>query len=69
MVRGVYFIERCNMRPLTIGQIAERSAVGIETVRFYEREGLLAKPGRTVAGYRQYGEEVVARLRFIKRAK
>lgn len=57
------------MKPLTIGQIAERSGVGIETVRFYEREGLLAKPGRTEAGYRQYGEEVVARLRFIKRAK
>ena len=55
--------------PLTIGQVAKLSGVGIETVRFYEREGLLAEPGRTQGGYRQYGKEVVSRLGFIKRAK
>lgn len=57
------------MKPLTIGQVASRSSVGIETVRFYEREGLLAKPVRTSSGYRQFDEEAIARLRFIQRAK
>lgn len=56
-------------KPLTIGQVARRSGVGIETVRFYEREGLLAKPARTASGYRQFDEEVIARLKFIQRAK
>ncbi|MBE7461868.1 MAG: heavy metal-responsive transcriptional regulator [Planctomycetes bacterium] len=57
------------MKLLTIGQIAIRSGVGIETVRFYEREGLLAKPERTQSGYRQFDEEVISRLMFIQRAK
>jgi MerR family mercuric resistance operon transcriptional regulator len=57
------------MKPLTIGQVAHRSGVGIETVRFYEREGLLAKPARTLSGYRQFDEEVIGRLQFIQRAK
>lgn len=56
-------------KPLTIGQVARRSGVGIETVRFYEREGLLAKPARTASGYRQFDENVITRLRFIQRAK
>lgn len=57
------------MKPLTIGQVAHRSGVGIETVRFYEREGLLAKPERSVSGYRQFDEGVIVRLQFIHRAK
>ena len=57
------------MKPLTIGQVARRAEVGVETVRFYERQGLLAGPARTASGYRQYTEDVVARLRFIRRAK
>jgi MerR family mercuric resistance operon transcriptional regulator len=57
------------MRPLTIGQIARQAGVGVETVRFYERQGLLAGPARTAAGHRQYTEDVVERLRFIRRAK
>jgi Hg(II)-responsive transcriptional regulator len=57
------------MKPLTIGQVAHRSGVGIETVRFYEREGLLAKPARTLSGYRQFDEEVIERLEFIQRSK
>ncbi len=57
------------MKPLTIGQVAERSGIGIETVRFYEREGLLAKPARTSSGYRQFEAEVITRLEFIQRAK
>ncbi len=54
--------------PLTIGQVAKRSGIGIETVRFYERKGLVEEPPRTDSGYRQYPEDVVARIRFIRRA-
>lgn len=57
------------MKPLTTGQVARLSGVGIETVRFYERAGLLAKPARTASGYRQFDEDVIARLKFIQRAK
>ena len=57
------------MKPLTIGEVARRAAVGIETVRFYERRGLLEEPARKESGFRQYQEEVVDRLRFIRRAK
>ncbi len=55
--------------PLTIGQVAKRSGIGLETVRFYERKGLVEEPPRTVSGYRQYPEDVVSRIRFIRRAK
>ena len=54
---------------LTIGQVARRSGFGVETVRFYERNGLIEHPPRRPSGYRQYPESVVSRLRFIKRAK
>ena len=57
------------MKLITIGHVARHAGVGIETVRFYEREGLLEKPDRTTSGYRQYDQEVINRLRFIKRAK
>src|SRR5262245_11414989 len=57
------------MKPLTIGEVARRAGVGVETVRFYEREGRLDEPARRASGYRQYGEDAVARLRFIRRAK
>ncbi len=57
------------MKAFTIGQIARTAEVGIETIRFYERQGLLEKPARRELGYRQYSESVIARLRFIKRAK
>lgn len=57
------------MKPLSIGQVARQVGIGVETVRFYEREGLLKEPDRKASGYRQYGEEVVRRLRFIRRAK
>jgi len=57
------------MKPLTIGQVARRAGIGVETVRFYEREGLLESPERRPSGYRQFDEGIVARLRFIRRAK
>ena len=57
------------MRALRIGEVAKQSDVGIETIRYYERQGLLAEPDRRPSGYRQYDEAVVARLQFIRRAK
>jgi MerR family mercuric resistance operon transcriptional regulator len=57
------------MESVTIGQLAREAGVGVETVRFYEREGLLAEPPRKRSGYRQYPPEAIARVRFIRRAK
>lgn len=57
------------MEFFSIGQVARRAGVGVETVRFYEREGLLEEPARRASGYRQYAEDVVTRIRFIKRAQ
>lgn len=54
---------------LTIGKAADAAGIGIDTVRFYERAGLLRKPHRTASGYRLYGPSDVERLRFIRRAK
>ncbi len=53
----------------SIGQVARRAGVGVETVRFYEREGLLEEPVRRASGYRQYAGEAVKHIRFIKRAQ
>ncbi|HET7845083.1 MAG TPA: MerR family transcriptional regulator [Xanthomonadales bacterium] len=54
---------------LSIGQVAKRANVGIDTVRYYEREGLVAPAERLASGYRRYGETELRRLRFIRRAK
>ncbi|HLF39694.1 MAG TPA: heavy metal-responsive transcriptional regulator [Burkholderiales bacterium] len=54
---------------LTIGKVARSAGLAIDTVRFYEREGLLDKPARTASGYRHYTIDAVARLRFIRQAK
>lgn len=57
------------MTAITIGQVARRAGVGVETIRFYEREGLIAPPPRNASGYREYTEDAVRRIRFIQRAK
>src|SRR5712691_12677897 len=54
---------------LTIGQVADAADVNIQTRRYYERRGLVPTPRRTPAGYRQYTDDAVARLRFIKHAQ
>ena len=54
---------------LTIGKLATLSDVSADTLRFYEREGLIMPTSKSVAGYRLYGEEAVVRLRFIKQAR
>jgi len=56
-------------KPMTIGHVAKLSGVGVETIRFYEREGLLNKPKRKESGYRLFEAEVVSRIKFIKRVK
>jgi DNA-binding transcriptional MerR regulator len=54
---------------MTIGALARAAGVNIETVRYYERRGLLAEPARSDAGYRQYDDEALWRLQFVARAK
>jgi MerR family mercuric resistance operon transcriptional regulator len=57
------------MKSLTIGQLAQRAQVNIETIRYYERRGLMPEPPRLESGYRQYCQDHVARIQFIRRAK
>jgi MerR family transcriptional regulator, copper efflux regulator len=57
------------MQSMSIGQLAKSARVGIDTVRFYEKHGLLPKPQRKVSGYRQYNADDARRLVFIRRAK
>jgi MerR family transcriptional regulator, copper efflux regulator len=57
------------MRELTISQVARSAAVHIETLRYYERQGLVARPPRSRSNYRLYPEETVQRVQFIKRAQ
>lgn len=53
----------------TVGKLALNAAVNVETVRFYEKKGLMPKPVRKDSGYRVYSEQDAARLLFIRRAK
>jgi MerR family copper efflux transcriptional regulator len=57
------------MEALGIGQLAKRGGVRVDTVRYYERNGLLTARSRLASGYRRYSEIEVARLRFIRRAQ
>ena len=54
---------------LTIGAVAQQGGVNLQTVRYYEREGLLPAPPRRASGYRVFPEEAVQQLHFIKRAQ
>ena len=54
---------------MTRGDVAERAGVSRETVRYYEKRELIPKPPRTAAGYRQYTDEYVERIQFVKRAQ
>ena len=54
---------------MTIGELARHAGVGVETVRFYERAGILAQPHRRPTGYRRYPASAVRRIRFVRRAK
>lgn len=54
---------------LTIGQLSKMSGIGIEAIRFYERQELLPSPKRAISGYRQYNSDAIEYLNFIARAK
>lgn len=54
---------------LKIGEAARRGGVNLQTIRYYEREGLLPQAPRLASGYRTFGDETVRRVRFIKRAQ
>ena len=56
-------------RPLTIGHLARAAGVNVETVRYYQRVGLVTEPAKPLDGYRHYPPETVDRIRFIKRAQ
>jgi len=58
------------MRGMTIGKAARRADVGVETVRFYQRKGLIERPSRPAAsGFRIYPDETIKRIRFIREAQ
>ncbi len=57
------------METLRTGEVARRAGVNVETLRFYEREGILPEPPRRVSGYREYPPETVELIRFVKRAQ
>jgi MerR family mercuric resistance operon transcriptional regulator len=57
------------MIQMTIGQVAKQTGVSVETIRFYEKEGLINKPERSPSGYRQYPAETIKRVLFIQKAK
>lgn len=56
-------------KPLTIGFLARAADVNVETIRYYQRFGIIDEPAKPFEGYRVYPTEMVDRLRFIKRAK
>ena len=57
------------MKGLTISELAKNAGVNIETIRYYERLGLISEPPRTESGYRIFPPEVIQRIRFIKRSQ
>lgn len=57
------------MKALTIGRLAKKVNVNIETIRYYERRGLIPEPPRSESGYRHYSQDSAARIRFILHAK
>jgi MerR family mercuric resistance operon transcriptional regulator len=58
-----------NLETLTIGAFAKAAGVNVETIRFYQRKGLLPEPDKPYGGIRRYGETAVARVRFVKSAQ
>jgi MerR family copper efflux transcriptional regulator len=58
-----------NTKSLTIGRLASEAGINLETVRYYERQGLMPKPPRSSSGYRLFPVDAAQRLRFIKRAQ
>ena len=57
------------MDELTIGNLARAAGVGVETIRYYQRRGLVEEPSKPMGGHRRYAPEAARRIRFIKRAQ
>ena len=57
------------LKPLTISEVARQGGVGVETIRYYQRLGLIEEPAKPSTGYRTYTHETISRLHFIQRAK
>ncbi len=64
---GLY--DDARLMSMTIGQLAKDAGIGVETIRFHERNGLITQPRRPASGYRKYDDDLVDRLRFIQQAK
>lgn len=62
-------ISTTHSKRLTIGELARQSGVGVETIRFYENEGLLVKPEKPLGSIRTYPREAIHRLYFVHQAK
>ncbi len=60
---------KMSRKPLTIAVAAQQAGVGVETIRYYQRQGLIDEPAKPLQGYRIYPEQTIARIRFIKRAQ
>ena len=56
-------------KAMTVGQLAEAAGVGVETVRYYQRRGLLTTPAKPLAGRRNYGDDALEQIMFIRRAQ
>lgn len=54
---------------LTIGRLADEAGVNVETIRYYQRRGLMAEPDKPTSGHRRYASDAIKRVRFIKRAQ
>lgn len=57
------------MKPLTISQLAKKSKVTVDTLRYYEKKGIISSPERSGSGYRQYTSDYIDRIIFIKKAQ
>lgn len=60
---------KASRRDFTIGKLADLAGVNVETIRYYQRRGLLNEPNKPLGGYRRYPPETAKRVRFIKRAQ
>ena len=58
-----------NMGYMSIGTVAKKTGISIDTIRYYERSGLIDEPSRASSGYRQYPSEALSQIKFIQRGK
>src|SRR5918994_4349003 len=65
----VPWLQRLRRAMMTIGQAARQAGCGVETIRFYERQGLIERPAKPAVGFRRYPSEIVDRVRFIRQAQ